>query len=156
MPVAEAFTVKESEFTIMLRAVLDTNVLLSAFWSQSGASHQILCELMAGRWVAVIENHLFTEYEEILKRHASHITMTFDEIDRALDGLCVLAERWKLCPGWIPVLRDPDDEPILQLAFEARVPYITSRNARDFAGAERFGIQVISPSDFLKLIRSQP
>lgn len=140
----------------MLRAVLDTNILLSAFWSQSGAAHQILRELLAGRWIAVIENHLSTEYEEILKRHTADITPTFDEIDRALDGLCVLAERRKLCPGWIPVLPDADDEPILQLAFEAQVPYIITRNARDFAGAERFGIQVISPSEFLKLIRSQP
>jgi predicted nucleic acid-binding protein len=53
-------------------------------------------------------------------------------------------------------LPDADDEPILQLAFEAQVPYIVTRNARDFAGAERFGIQVMSPSEFLKLIRSQP
>jgi len=91
----------------MLRAVLDTNILLSAFWSQSGAAHQILRELLAGRWIAVIENHLSTEYEEILKRHTADIPLTFDEIDRALDGLCFLAERRNLCPGWIPVLPDP-------------------------------------------------
>jgi len=140
----------------MLRAVLDTNVLLSAFWSATGASHQILRELLAGKWTAVIENHLVTEYDEILKRHSQDLAMTFDEIDRALDGLCVLAEKWSLCPGWIPVLPDPDDEPILQLAFEARVPYIATSNGRDFRGAESFGIQVVSPAAFLKIIRSYP
>jgi len=77
----------------MLRAVLDTNVLLSAFWSATGASHQILRELLAGKWTAAIENHLVTEYDEILKRHSQDIAMTFDEVDRALDGLCVLAEK---------------------------------------------------------------
>ena len=51
----------------MLRAVLDTNILLAAFWSPSGASHQILRELLAGRCTAVIENHLITEYDEVLK-----------------------------------------------------------------------------------------
>jgi putative PIN family toxin of toxin-antitoxin system len=137
----------------MLRAVLDTNILLAAFWSPDGASHQIFRELLSGKWTAVIENHLITEYDEVLKRHASDLGMTFAEIDAALDGLCVIAEKWKLSPGWIPILRDPDDEPILQLAIEARVRYIVSRNVRDFDGAEKFGIEIIQPATFLKLIR---
>ena len=141
----------------MLRGILDTNILLAAFWSSTGASHQVFRELLAGNWIAVIENHLVTEYDEVLKRHADDLEMTLAEIDAALDGLCVIAERWKLCPGWIPVLRDPDDEPILQLAIEARVPYVVTRNVRDFEGTGRFGIEIIQPADFLKLIRqSQP
>ena len=92
----------------------------------------------------------------MLKREANDLAMSFSEIDAVLDGLCVIAERWKLSPGWIPVLRDPDDEPILQLAIEARVPYIVSRNVRDFKGAERYGITIIQPADFLKLIRQLP
>ncbi len=40
----------------MLRAILDTDILLAALWSQTGASHQILRELLAGSWVAVIES----------------------------------------------------------------------------------------------------
>ena len=140
----------------MLRAILDTNVLLAAFWSSTGAAHQILRHLLAGDWLCVVENHLMTEYEEILKRRANDIRMTLEEIDHTLDALCALAELWSLAPGWIPVLRDPDDEPILQLAFEAKVLYITTRNTRDFAGAETLGIRIISPADLLHLIRAQP
>jgi predicted nucleic acid-binding protein len=137
----------------MLRAILDTNILLAAFWSPAGASHQILRELLAGTWTAVVENHLLTEYDEVLKRNATGLGMSLSQIDGALDGLCLIAERWKLSPGWIPVLRDLDDEPILQLAIEARVPYIVTRNAADFAGAEKFGVVIIAPASFLKLIR---
>ncbi|MCW5560250.1 MAG: PIN domain-containing protein, partial [Verrucomicrobiae bacterium] len=137
----------------MLRAVLDTNILLAAFWSPTGASHQIFRELLAGKWIAVIENHLVTEYDEVLKRHSGDLRMTFAEIDAALDGLCVIAERWKLSPGWIPILRDPDDEPILQLAVEAGVRYVVSRNVRDFDGAGRFSIEILQPAAFLKLVR---
>ena len=53
----------------------------------------------------------------------------------------------------MPVLRDPDDEPILQLAFEAGVRYVVTCNIRDFAGAERFGIEIVQPANFLKLLR---
>lgn len=140
----------------MLRAILDTNILLAALWSQTGASHQILLELLAGKWIAVIENHLLTEYDEVLKREADNLAMTFLEIDAVLDGVCVIGERWKLSPGWIPVLRDPDDEPILQLAIEAQVAYIVTRDVRDFEGAEHYGIHIIQPADFLHLIRQLP
>lgn len=140
----------------MLRAVIDTNVLLSAFWSPVDASHLLLRELLAGTWTAVIDNHLVTEYDKVLNRHAEDLVMTHSEIDRALDGLCALAKKWSLGPGWIPVLADPDDEPVLQLAVEARVPYIATRNERHFRAAEPFGIQVVSPGRLLNLIRLQP
>lgn len=45
------------------------------------------------------------------------------------------------------------EKKILQLAIEARVPYVVTRNVRDFDGAGRFGIGLIPPADFLKLIR---
>lgn len=99
------------------------------------------------------DHNLVKRHDEVLKLHRDDLGMTVAEIDAALDGLCVIAERWKLSPGWIPVLRDPDDEPIFQLAIEARVPYIVTRNIRDFEGAERFGIVIIQPADFLKLLR---
>lgn len=141
----------------ILRAILDTNILLAALWSPSGASHQIFRELLDGKRTVVVENHLITEYDEVLKRHALDLGMTLGAIDAELDGLCVIVERWKLSPGWIPVLRDPDDEPIMQLAIEARVRYVVIWNVRDFDGAEKFGIEIIQPADFLKLIRlSQP
>jgi predicted nucleic acid-binding protein len=53
---------------------------------------------------------------------------------------------------WRPHLRDPEDEFILELAVAGGCRYIVTFNARDFAGAEQFGIQVISPGTFLRLI----
>ena len=34
----------------------------------------------------------------------------------------------QLEPDWIPRLTDPDDEPLLQMAVEANVPIIVTRN----------------------------
>jgi predicted nucleic acid-binding protein len=50
---------------------------------------------------------------------------------------------------WRPFLPDPDDDFILELAFEAQADYIITHNIRDFAGVERFGIEAVTPARFL-------
>ncbi len=77
----------------MLRATLDTNVLLSALRSQRGASHELLRLLRARHWRLVLSNTVLTEYEEVLKREASMLGLALPEIDRLLDSLCLLAEQ---------------------------------------------------------------
>jgi predicted nucleic acid-binding protein len=38
----------------------------------------------------------------------------------------------------------------LELAVEASAKFIVTYNRRDFAGAEKFGIKVVTPNEFLK------
>jgi hypothetical protein len=40
-------------------------------------------------------------------------------VDELLNAICARAEEWPLQPGWWPILNDPDDEPLVQLAFES-------------------------------------
>jgi predicted nucleic acid-binding protein len=49
-------------------------------------------------------------------------------------------------------LRDPGDELILEVAVRRRAMIVT-HNKKDFAGAERFGILVRTPAEFLKILR---
>jgi predicted nucleic acid-binding protein len=48
-------------------------------------------------------------------------------------------------------LRDPNDDRILEVAVRKRAPVVTY-NIKDFAGADRFGIRVMSPKEFLTRI----
>ncbi|HKI21043.1 MAG TPA: PIN domain-containing protein, partial [Isosphaeraceae bacterium] len=50
---------------------------------------------------------------------------------------------------WRPLLRDPKDDLVLELAVAANCEGIVTFNARDFAGVERFGLWVMTPSEFL-------
>ena len=43
---------------------------------------------------------------------------------------------------------------VLELAVAATADYVVTFNARDFAGAERFGVRVIPPRDLLRLLES--
>lgn len=135
---------------------MDTNVLLSALWSRKGAAFRLLQDLRQGLWTPVLSNHLLTEYEEVCKRHSNDIGLSFQDIDDVLDALCSVAEEHSLLPGWVPVLQDPDDEPILQMAVEANVRDIITRNIRHLKPARSFGIDVITPAEFLARLHPKP
>jgi len=131
------------------RAILDTNVFLSALGSKQGAAFEVLEALRAGRWQMVLSNHLLHEYEEVSKRYAPEMNLTFEDVDTVLDALCAAAEQRQLHAEWTPRLIDPDDEPLLQLAVEATVPTIVTRNIRHLKPAENFGIKLLTPAEFL-------
>jgi predicted nucleic acid-binding protein len=66
---------------MLLRAVIDTNVFLSALWSRRGAAFEIFALLRRNRWQIVLSNHLLFEYEEIGKRNATEMELTLEDID---------------------------------------------------------------------------
>ena len=140
----------------MLRAVLDTNVLIAARRSARGASAALLADLLAGRWRLVLSNTVLAEYEEVLKREAHALGVTLDEIDALLDSLCQLAEPFEPSGDWQAVLSDPADEAFAQLASESGAVALATFNLRHFAPARRAGIPIMTPAEFLGMLRATP
>jgi putative PIN family toxin of toxin-antitoxin system len=140
----------------MLRAVADTNVIYAAIYSDIGASNELLELLIAGRWKLVLSNTLLAEYEEVLRRAAGPLGVTREEIEDFLDELCEMAERYSLRTDWTPILPDPDDEAQVHLASESGADYIVTHNMRHFEPARALGIAVLTPKEFLNIVRNQP
>ena len=137
----------------MIRAVMDTNVLVAGLRSLNGASYELLARLKTGDWSLVISNTVLGEYHEILHREAESVDLTHREADSYIDALCVLAERFSPATPWQPAASDPDDEAIIQLAREARVQYLVTHNVRDVSRAAQFGVRVVRPAEFLEILR---
>ncbi|MBI4623130.1 MAG: hypothetical protein HY736_07925 [Verrucomicrobia bacterium] len=55
---------------------------------------------------------------------------------------------------WRPYLPDPKDDLLLELAFAGQAVYIITHNTRDFQGADALGIQVVTPDQFLRILRT--
>jgi predicted nucleic acid-binding protein len=53
---------------------------------------------------------------------------------------------------WEPILHDPDDEPLVQLAQESGALVIITHNARHLQPAVALGIQVLKPMEFLLIL----
>ena len=126
--------------------VLDTNVLVSALKSSSGASYRLLSQVEHDRFTLHLSTPLVMEYEEVLKRGIT--LLTTEEIDNIIDFLCSRAVLHKIFYLWRPVLKDPDDDFVLGLAVKANAAIVTW-NIADFKHAVRFGVAVMTPREFL-------
>jgi putative PIN family toxin of toxin-antitoxin system len=128
---------------------MDTNVLIAAFRSRQGASFQVFRHLRFGNWTAVLSNHLLFEYEEVLKRQSRQVGLNLSDIDELLNAICARAEERQLSQDWKPILTDPDDEPLIQLAAESGALLIISHNIRHLKPAAQLGVQLLQPKEFL-------
>lgn len=132
-----------------MRVVLDTNVLVSAFRSREGVAFRLLSRLRDGRFEISVSVPLVLEYEDVLRRETA---LSDEEILAVLGFLCSVAHRQKIYFLWRPTLADPKDDMVLELAVASRARYVVTYNGRDFAAAERFGIQAVTPRAFLDLL----
>jgi putative PIN family toxin of toxin-antitoxin system len=140
----------------LYRIVIDTNVLIAALRSRRGASHRMLMLVGTGRFEISVSVPLVLEYEYAAKALLGAIPLTESDIDDILDYLCQSAVHTDIYYLWRPLLRDPKDDMVLELAVAAGCDFIVTYNQRDFRGAGRLGIQVATAKEFLQKIGELP
>ena len=94
-----------------------------------------------------VSTPLVAEYESVLKR--GRLALSESQIDDVIDFICARATHHQIFYLWRPFLRDPNDDMVLEVAVEAQCPFIITFNTRDFVGVEQFGIQTLTPGQFL-------
>ena len=129
--------------------VLDTNVLLSALRSSRGSSFRLLSLLGTDSFALHISAPLIAEYEAVLKR--GQLALSNEQVDDVIDFICTKAVHHKIFYLWRPVLKDPDDDFLLELAVKAQANIVTW-NVSDFKEAASFGISVLTPREVLALL----
>jgi len=134
------------------RVVIDTNVLVSGLRSSRGASHRVLRLIGVSDFEIALSVPLVIEYEDAIKRGGLEPDISHDDIDRLIEYWCSVAHLQEIHFLWRPVLRDPRDDHILELAVEAGCGLIVTHNVRDFTGADPFGVEAIRPGEFLRRI----
>jgi predicted nucleic acid-binding protein len=69
-----------------------------------------------------------------------------EDVAALLDSLALVAEPVRLAFLWRPMLRDADDDMVLEVAVNGGADAIVTLNRRDFdPAAERFGVEILSP-----------
>lgn len=130
--------------------VIDTNVLISALRSRRGASYKLLSLIDTGKFEVNISVPLVLEYEQTAQNHVSETSLSIEDIGDILDYICRVSSQRKVFYLWRPILKDPKDDMVLELAVTAGCDFIVTYNKRDFEGAEKFGLQVVTPREFLE------
>ncbi len=136
----------------MIRAVLDTNVVVSALLNPEGPAALILTLAISKKFRCCISESLLKEYDEVLARPGFRLgQQQIARLMRSLQKAAVLVVPRKT----LQVASDPDDNKVLECALEARADYVVTGNIRHFPA--RFqDIRVLRPQQFLMVLAAQP
>ena len=125
-----------------LRAVLDTNVIVSALLSRTGNPAKVYKMFLNGQLTLVFSDDILAEYQDVLARPKLQIPQ------EDLDILLSVIERYgeKVTPSYsTEVMIDEDDRIFLDAAKSASANLVTG-NTRHYHG-ESF---IFTPTEFLE------
>ena len=133
--------------------VVDTDVIVSAMRSPTGASAELLRLVRQEKLSIGVSVALALEYEAVCLRaehvHASGLTQ--QDASTFVDAVVAMTVPIAVHYRWRPQLRDPSDEMVLEAAVNAKADALLTFNLRHFQPAAlSFGLQVQRPGEFLR------
>ena len=139
-----------------MRCVLDTNVVVAAMRSPTGAS-AFLLKAARRRQITMLANvALALEYEATCLRpeHVMASGLHPAEVSIFVAAVVAMAEPVESHFIWRPRLRDPGDELVLEAAANGGAEAIVTFNRRDFGAVPlQLGVAVLTPMDAVERIR---
>lgn len=141
----------------MIKVVLDTNVIVSAYLVPTGKPAEILSLARKGKLHIFLSQEIINEIKRTLlspklrKIHKDTLEQTSLFV-RAFSKIATVM------PGTISVdviKDDPDDNKILACALEGKVDYIVSGDHHLTDLKSFHGISIVNPDMFLQAIRGQ-
>lgn len=145
-----------------MRVVLDTDVMLSALRSPTGASRVLALAAREGAVVPLASVAMMLEHEAVLSRpdHLAAMALTVGEVGAFLDHWAALVEPVVAHFSWRPTIRDPDDEVFVEAAVNGVADAIVTFNLTDYRPADDrqalLGIEVCRPSEILRRLTWRP
>lgn len=136
-----------------LRAVLDTNVIVSALINPAGPPGDILKALREKRFTLITSQPINEEILEVLDR--PRIRDKYGLSDHLFDIAFILweiAEVTSELPT-VKIVKDPDDNKFLSAAIGGLAHYLVTGDARDLLGLKEYeGVQIVTPVRFMEVL----
>ena len=138
----------------MIRAVLDTNVIISAVLVPLGISGRILAAALRLIFLcfssdAVLAEVLRTLERERVRRKYAIDPRTVERLRQFLESDVV---RTPIAADARGVASHPEDDLILATAVSARAEYLVTGDRQLLALQQFQGVQIVSPRDFLAIL----
>ena len=139
-----------------MKAVLDTNVVVSGIIKEEGPAGQILRLLFQDRkFISITSLDILAEIREVLPRPKirKYHGWTNEQIDAFVTFLYTqsVVTEGKLA---VKIARDPQDDKFLACATEGTADYLVSGDEDLHQIKVYEGTQIVSPAEFLDILQS--
>lgn len=142
----------------MIRAVVDTNILISALITKKPSSPvQVYNLIKSENFLLITSPTILEELEDVISREEI-IKLHQKTPKQRKEILKEIVETSYIVPGLVSVevvKEDPDDDKFIAAAIEGRADYVVSGDKPLLNIKQYHGIQVISPADFVNLLREK-
>lgn len=133
-----------------MKVVLDTNILISAIVF-GGKPRDIFKRILSGKLRFAVSKEILNEVEGVLSgKKFRYPLQAVHEIRNAIEELGENVVPDKRIDR---IIKDPDDNRILECALAANADFIISGDNHLLELKVFKGIQIINPADFLEIIR---
>jgi putative PIN family toxin of toxin-antitoxin system len=137
-----------------LRAVLDTNVLVSGLISDHSPPRQLVNAWLDGQYTLVTSLHQVEELGHVLAypHISSRLRLSDAEVDLIL---AALLSQGQVVPGVLQlpgVTRDPKDDPLVAYTVEGAADYLVSGDRDLLDLGETENIRMVTPREFVEIL----
>lgn len=140
----------------MPKAVLDSNVIVSALIVPHGKPAQIILHAKQGKFICVLSAEILQEVRGIL--HRQHIQKKYHPSEQAIQDLLTVLQELSVMISVQSVenviTNDPPDNIVLACAVEGGVDYLVSGNLHFLNLKEYRNIKMVTPAQFLEILNS--
>jgi predicted nucleic acid-binding protein len=132
--------------------------MVAAIRSDAGASRRLLVAGLERRLTLLASVPLMIEYHAVMTRpeHLKASGLSAAEAGVLLDAVAEVVEPVCLAFLWRPVLRDPNDDMVLEAAVNGQADALVTFNLGDFGGVlESFAIAVLSLGEAVRRLEKK-
>ena len=136
-----------------VRAVLDTNIIVSGLINRRGVPGQILMALYADQFKWITSPQINEEVLEVLNR--PRIKDRYHIGDRIFDiGALLYTQAIIVEPKFrVKDSRDPKDNKFLEAAVQGKATYLVTGDKKDLLSLKEFkGVRILTPGQFVQVI----
>ena len=137
-----------------MRAVLDTNVLISSVIS-TGVPHEIVIKGVSSEYQIVVSVATLTEFRDTLLKYTEKFQMDEGDVQQEVETIRYFAEFVDPDEEITAVEDDPDDDKFLEAAVAGNVDYIISGDKHLLDVDSFHGIDIVDPRTFYEHLTAQ-
>lgn len=132
-----------------MEVVLDTNVLVSSTLIESGKPFRILKKVETGEIELFLSPEIIQELEDVLLR--DKIPFGEEKVKEFVEKIISISTVVVSEKNFQVIDEDPEDDKVLEIAFETGVDYIISGDSHLLDLKDFRGIKILSPDGFLEV-----